>query len=119
MSRIKYHRYIGMLLTSLFLLCLASCPATASTTDAQIASSMTAVADGEKSMPMISDCMPCALCYLASAPEAPTGFDEKYAITTAALWFAPTTVVTTAARAHTGGEYRRLPVRIVYCRWLN
>ena len=119
MSRINYRRYIGVLLSSLFLLWLASCPVRASTADVQIASSMTAVTDSEKSMPMISDCMPCALCYLASAPEAPTGFDEKYAITTATLWFAPITTVATAARTHTGGEYRRLPVRIVFCRWLN
>lgn len=119
MSRVSYHKPIAALLSSLLLLCLTFCPVTASATEAQFASDKTMMADDLSHMPMISDCIPCALCYLASAPEAPNGFDEKYAVTATYLWIAPIRLVAYAAHIHTGGDYSRLPVRIVYCRWLN
>ena len=69
------------------------------------------------SMPMASDCMPCAMCCLAPTPTTP-GFSGECREPEAPGWQLLAPPAPEVAEAFdNGGDHPRLPVRIVYCQW--
>ena len=69
------------------------------------------------SMPMASDCMPCAICCLAPSPTA-QGFSGDCSEAEEPGWqFLASHAREVAEAFDTGGGHPRLPIRIVYCRW--
>jgi hypothetical protein len=69
-------------------------------------------------MPMASDRMPCARCYIAPA-QASHGFSGECREHEAPAWRAHAPSVPDTEYFDTGGGLVRLPVRILYCRWLD
>ncbi|WP_439387862.1 hypothetical protein [Ideonella sp. YS5] len=69
------------------------------------------------SMPMASDCMPCAICCLAPTPTT-QGFSGECRETEAPGWQLLAQPAPEVAEAFDSGRgHPRLPVCIVYCRW--
>ncbi|VTU44391.1 hypothetical protein [Variovorax sp. RA8] len=71
-----------------------------------------------ESMPMASDRMPCARCYVAPAP-ASHGFSGECREHEAPIWRVHAPSMLDAENFDMGGQLVRLPVRILYCRWLD
>lgn len=69
-------------------------------------------------MPVAMDAMPCALCYSAPAPSPHTVGGECREHE-AAAWPVHVASVPDAEYFDAGGRQVRLPVRILYCRWLD
>ncbi|WP_454905143.1 hypothetical protein [Variovorax gossypii] len=73
---------------------------------------------GMATMPVVMDAMPCALCYRASAPSLHEvgGECREHEATAWPVHVAP---VPDGEYFDAGGRHVRLPVRILYCRWLD
>ena len=69
-------------------------------------------------IPMASDRMPCARCYIAPT-QASHGFSGECKEHGAPVWRAHARSVPDTEYFDTGGGFVRLPVRILYCRWLD
>ncbi|CAN5544622.1 hypothetical protein BH09GEM1_BH09GEM1_47960 [soil metagenome] len=73
---------------------------------------------GLATMPVAMDAMPCALCYSAPAPSLhEVGGECRGHEATA--WPAHVALVPDGEYFDAGGRHVRLPVRILYCRWLD
>jgi len=71
------------------------------------------------SMPMTTNCMPCALCCIAPAPTR-QGFSSECQEPAAPIWGVHALPAPASAWLFDRGVWRtRLPVRIAYCRWLD
>ena len=71
------------------------------------------------SMPMTTNCMPCALCYIAPAPTR-QGFSGQCHEPAAPIWRIHAPPAPASAWLFDRRVWRtRLPVRIAYCRWLD
>lgn len=70
-----------------------------------------------QSMPMASDCMPCALCCLAPAPTTHGFSGERRQLEVPGWQLLAPPVPDAVVSVEVGGGVPRLPVRIVYCRW--
>lgn len=73
---------------------------------------------GLATMPVAMDAMPCALCYSAPAPSPHTVGGECREHE-AAAWPVHVASVPDAEYFDAGGRHVRMPVRILYCRWLD
>lgn len=73
---------------------------------------------GVATMPVAMDAMPCALCYSAPAPSLHTVGGECREHE-AAAWPVHVAPVPDGEYFDAGGRHVRLPVRILYCRWLD
>ena len=71
-----------------------------------------------RSMPTATDCMPCVRCYTAPAP-ASHGCSGECKEHEALIWWVHVPSALFDAFFDSGGGYARLPVRILYCRWLD
>lgn len=69
-------------------------------------------------MPAAADCTPCAACYVAPAPVS-HGFNGDDQPPIPNPWFALRPVTSSTTAAHAGCRSVALPVRIVFCRWLD
>ncbi|MCR6478461.1 hypothetical protein NU688_20035 [Variovorax sp. ZS18.2.2] len=69
-------------------------------------------------MPVAMDAMPCALCYSAPAPSL-HGISDECREHVAMAWPVHVSPVPEATYFDPGGRHVRLPVRILYCRWLD
>ncbi|RSZ44105.1 MULTISPECIES: hypothetical protein [unclassified Variovorax] len=72
----------------------------------------------ETSMPVAMDAMPCALCYSAPAPS-PHGVGGECREHEAMAWPVHVSPAPAVTYFDPGGRHVRLPVRILYCRWLD
>ncbi|PLC01497.1 hypothetical protein CY658_31715 [Variovorax sp. RO1] len=73
---------------------------------------------GLATMPVAMDAVPCALCYSAPAPSLHT-FGGECRGHEAAAWPVRVAPVPDGEYFDAGGRHVRLPVRILYCRWLD
>jgi len=69
-------------------------------------------------MPVVMDAMPCALCYSAPAPS-PHEVGGECREHEATAWPVHVVPVPNGEYFDAGGRHLRLPVRILYCRWLD
>lgn len=69
-------------------------------------------------MPMAMDAMPCALCYSAPASSA-RGVGGECREHEATAWPVHVSPAPAVTYFDPGGRHVRLPVRILYCRWLD
>jgi hypothetical protein len=112
----RWHALLGV---ALFLcLSLLGAGARASTLVMQEAGPIAISAMASEPMPTASDCMPCARCYVAPAPAA-HGFSGECMTPDEPVWLVHAPTVSGAERFDTGGRQVRLPVRILYARWLD
>lgn len=84
--------------------------------EARAATASTMVAPG---MPMVSDGMPCALCYIAPAasPHTFTGEGKEPELLT---WWVHAPPTPAPARfLASEGRRDRVPIRVAFCRWLD
>ena len=118
MRRLEHPRLWRVLAAVAAWLCLALLGAPAAQAMAQDARPAQAVIEAPMpSMPMASDCMPCAICCLAPTPTT-QGFSGELRQPDEPAWRLHAPPVSDVAQAFdTGGGHPRLPVRIVYCRW--
>ena len=103
----------------LFCLALAGSGAHASVPAMQDAWSTPASTMVAPSMPMVSDGMPCALCYIAPTPSshAFTGENKEPEPLT---WWVHAEPIPAAVRFLTTVSRRdRVPIRVALCRWLD
>ena len=83
----------------------------------QEADASSAAAMDSRSMSAFVDCVPCASCYLAPAPQ---GFSGKGKEPEEPVWRVPAAPLADADdRIDSGGWHPRVPVRIAFCRWLD
>ena len=83
-----------------------------------MAPAMVSMAD-TKAMPGRADCAPCAGCCIAPAP-ATHGFSGEGKEPEAQAWRVHAVPVPTEDWwSNTGGQRRRLPVRMEFCQWLD
>jgi hypothetical protein len=73
---------------------------------------------GMATMPVAMDAMPCALCYSAPAPSLHTVGGECRGHE-AAAWPVHVASIPDGEYFDAGGRHGRVPVRILYCRWLD
>lgn len=73
---------------------------------------------GLATMPVAMDAVPCALCYSAPAPSLHEVGGECRGHE-AAAWPVHVAPVPDGEYFDAGGQHVRLPVRILYCRWLD
>lgn len=73
---------------------------------------------GLATMPVAMDAMPCALCYSAPAP-LPHEVGGECREHEATAWPVHVPPLPEATYFDPGGRHVRLPVRILYCRWLD
>ena len=102
-------------------LCLAlmTAGARASATPMQEMSASAVSPVAVQSMPMASDCRPCALCYVAPTPSlhAFTGEGKEPEPLT---WWVHAEPTPAAVRFLTSVSRRdRVPIRVAFCRWLD
>jgi len=72
-----------------------------------------------ESMPRATDCMPCAVCYIAPTPS-PHGFSGECQEREAPAWRVHALSVPAPTWFFDTGDWRlRWPVRIAFCRWLD
>lgn len=70
-------------------------------------------------MPMASDGMPCALCYIAPTPS-PHAFTGEGKEPEPPTWWVHAEPTPTAVRfLTTTGARERVPIRVAFCRWLD
>lgn len=72
-----------------------------------------------QSMPMASDCVPCALCYVAPAPSAHTTTGEGKEPESATWWARDQSIPSTIRFLAGEGSRVPVPIRIAFCRWLD
>jgi hypothetical protein len=72
-----------------------------------------------QSAPMLSDRMPCALCYIASAPNANASNGEGKETETPTWWVHASPVVAPVRIPATDSRLDRVPIRISFCKWLD
>ena len=83
----------------------------------QEAKATSAATMDSRSMPAFMDCMPCAGCYLAPAPQ---GFSGEGKEPKELVWRVPAIPLPDADDWIDSGGWRpRVPVRIAFCRWLD
>lgn len=70
-------------------------------------------------MPQMLDCMPCVGCYVAPAPSAQSGGGEPRHQDEAAWPVHGPAPRHAIEAADAGGRRPDMPVRILYCRWLD
>ena len=103
----------------LFCVVLAGTGARASGLSIQEARAATASTMAAPGMPMVSDGMPCALCYIAPTPSshAFTGEGKEPEPLT---WWVHAGLAPAAVRFLTTVSRRdRVPIRVAFCRWLD
>jgi hypothetical protein len=70
-------------------------------------------------MPAASDCMPCALCYVAPAPSSHVVTIEAKEFESI-TWWVPVPPAPTVRRFLSNPRCREhVPIRISFCRWLD
>ena len=119
LERLHQWRVVASAALLLWLALLATGVQAADTAAMQEAWPVVASAMGADSTPMASDCMPCALCCTAPAPTT-QGFSGESKQCDEPVWRIHVPPVPDSTwRPNTGGWRPRLPVRVVYCRWLD
>lgn len=84
--------------------------------EARAATASTMAAPG---MPMVSDGMPCALCYIAPTPS-PHAFTGEGKEPEPLTWWVHAEPTPAAVRFLTTARPRdRVPIRLAFCRWLD
>ena len=84
--------------------------------EARAATASTMAAPG---MPMVSDGMPCALCYIAPTPS-PHAFTGEGKEPEPLTWWVHAEPIPAAVRFLTTVSRRdRVPIRVAFCRWLD
>lgn len=74
---------------------------------------------GGGSMPMASDCMPCARCFIAPAPATQGGSGEFKESEPPTWWVHTRQTPATVWHADSGSKRCSVPIRITFCRWLD
>ena len=102
-------------------LCLAlvAAGARASAPPMQALSASAASPVAAQSMPKASDCMPCALCYVAPAPSAHTTTGEGKEPESARWWARSQPIPSTVRFLAAESSRVPVPIRIAFCRWLD
>lgn len=72
-----------------------------------------------QSAPMLSERMPCALCYVAPAPNANAFSGEGKGTESPTWWVHAAPVVVAVRILATDRRLDRVPIRISFCRWLD
>lgn len=116
LDRLRVWRAVASL--AVWLCALHGTSASANPASAHEARSAPAVSIvGKPSMPMASDRMPCAMCFMAPIP-ATQGFGGECGEPEEAGWpLRAPCEVPVSVRFDSGGGFPRLPLCIVYCRW--
>lgn len=101
------------------LLCLASLGVAARTSVAAVLQTESPRHAGPIShaMPAVSDCLPCAGCYVAPAPSA-HGFGGEGTEADAPQWRPQAVPLRNQQGCSTSEPHVQLPVRTAFCRWL-
>lgn len=78
-----------------------------------------AAAVTSQSVPAASDCMPCALCYIAPAPSS-HGVTAEAKVFESFTWWVPVPSAPVERRFLSNPRCREhVPIRITFCRWLD
>ena len=103
------------------LLCLAlvAAGARAAAPPMQEMSASAALSVAAQSMPLASDCRPCALCYVAPAPTAHTTTGEGKEPESATWWARVPPIPSTVRFLAAASSRVPVPIRIAFCRWLD
>lgn len=103
------------------LLCLAllGAGARASNLPTQEVRATPAAQMSAQGMPMASDRMPCALCYVAPAPSAHTSTGEGKEPEAATWWLRDPSIPSTVRFLAAESSRVPVPIRIAFCRWLD
>lgn len=113
----RWHVAVG---AAVFLcLALVAARARAAAPPMQEMSASAASAVAAQSMPMASDCMPCALCYVAPAPSAHTTTGEGKEPATVTWWAREPSIPSTVRFLAAESSRVPVPIRITLCRWLD
>lgn len=103
----------------LICMALAGAGARASVLAMQEARAATVATMAAPGMPMVSDGMPCALCYIAPIPS-PHAFTGEGKEPEPVTWWVHAEPVPAAVRFLTTVSCRdRVPIRVAFCRWLD
>lgn len=103
------------------LLCvaLAGAGAGASVLSMQEARAATASTMAAPGMPMVSDGMPCALCYVAPTPSSHAFTGERNEPEPLTWWLRAEPMPAAVRFLTTVSRRDRVPIRVAFCRWLD